>query len=97
MPGNTHQSEQWSAEAKLATVIATAVLSEAELSHYCREQGLYPEQVRSWRNAALEGFARSAELRGCSSAEAASLILTRTFAYLPFSVIPAKVDIYSFQ
>ena len=70
VPGNTHQSEQWSAEAKLATVIATAVLSEAELSHYCRDKGLYPEQVRSWRNAALEGFARSAELSKAASKQA---------------------------
>ena len=30
-------SDHWSAEAKLATVIETATLSEAELSAYCRE------------------------------------------------------------
>ena len=31
VPGHTNKSEQWSAEAKLATVIETATLSEAEI------------------------------------------------------------------
>ncbi|QDX98030.1 hypothetical protein EGD00_14410 [Pectobacterium carotovorum subsp. carotovorum] len=38
--------EHWSAEAKLATVIETASVNEAELSEYCREKGLYVEQVK---------------------------------------------------
>ena len=37
VPGNKPTSEQWSAEAKLATVIETAPLNEAELSEYCRQ------------------------------------------------------------
>jgi len=41
VPGNKPTSEQWSAEAKLATVIETASLNEAELSEYCRQKGLY--------------------------------------------------------
>lgn len=61
MPGSKAKSDQWSAEAKLATVIETAVLSEEELSQYCREKGLYPEQVRGWKEASLQGFQRSAE------------------------------------
>lgn len=61
VPGNTHTSEQWSAEAKLATVIETAALSETELSEYCRKKGLYPEQVRRWKAESLQGFQRSEE------------------------------------
>lgn len=62
VPGHTNPSEQWSAEAKLATVIETATFSEAELSQYCREKGLYPEQVKNWKAEALLGFASRTEL-----------------------------------
>ena len=34
------KSEGWSAESKLAAVVETALLSEVELSQYCREKGL---------------------------------------------------------
>lgn len=62
VPGHTNTSEQWSAEAKLATVIETAAFSEAELSQYCREKGLYPEQVKNWKSEALLGFASRTDL-----------------------------------
>ena len=61
VPGRKATSEQWSAEAKLATVIETAAFSEAELSQYCREKGLYPDQVKQWKAESLQGFQRSAE------------------------------------
>lgn len=61
MPGQKPKSDSWSAEAKLATVIETAALSEAELSAYCRERGLYPDQVKRWKAESLQGFQRSAE------------------------------------
>ena len=47
--------EHWPAEAKLAAVIETSALSEIELSQHCREKGLYPEQVKAWRQACLDG------------------------------------------
>lgn len=47
MPGNKSTPEQWLAEAKFATVLETASLNEAELSEYCREKGLYVEQVKA--------------------------------------------------
>ena len=56
MPGKTPTSNDWSAETKLATVIETASLSEAELSQYCREKGLYVDQVKSWKIQCLTGF-----------------------------------------
>jgi hypothetical protein len=31
-------------------------LNESELSEYCRKQGLYPEQVQHWKEAALKGY-----------------------------------------
>ena len=55
-PNNT---DQWSAEAKLATVIETASMTEAQLIEYCRAKGLFAEQVRSWKEASLAGFQSS--------------------------------------
>ncbi len=53
--GSGKLPENWTAEAKLAVVIETATLSEIELSQYCREKGAYPEQVKAWRQACLDG------------------------------------------
>src|SRR5690554_7866463 len=61
VPGRKAKSEQWSAEAKLATVIETAAFSEAEHSEYCRAKGLYHDQVIRWKDESLQGFQRSAE------------------------------------
>lgn len=30
-------------------------LTELELSEYCRHQGLYPEQIRRWKDACIQG------------------------------------------
>ncbi len=55
VPGNEQKSEHWSAESKFAVVVETAALSEAELSEYCRKKGLYPEQVKEWKQACISG------------------------------------------
>ncbi len=47
------KAEGWSAESKLAAVVETAQLSEVELSQYCRGKGLYPEQVKAWKQACI--------------------------------------------
>lgn len=36
-------------------VLESAGLNATELSAYCRERGLYPEQVDRWRQAAPDG------------------------------------------
>lgn len=36
------------ARAKLAAVFQIAAMNEAERSTYCREHGLYPEQLEAW-------------------------------------------------
>ncbi|MCX2834838.1 transposase [Microbulbifer thermotolerans] len=63
VPGSGKQSEDWSAEAKFAVVVETASLSEAELSAYCRSKGLYPERVRAWKEAFIQGALSDAERR----------------------------------
>ena len=55
LPGNRTTGEDWSPEAKLAVVVETVSMSEAELSAYCRKKGLYPEQVQRWKEACLQG------------------------------------------
>jgi transposase-like protein len=61
VPGKKATSEDWSAETKLAIVIETTALSESELSEYCRKKGLYPDQIKRWKQASLRGFQRSDE------------------------------------
>ena len=40
---------------KLAVVIETAALNEEGLAEYCRQKGLYVEQIARWREAAAAG------------------------------------------
>ena len=61
VPGRKKSSDDWSSEAKLAVVVETAILSEAELSEYCRKKGLYPEQVKAWKQDCLDGFSANPE------------------------------------
>ena len=61
VPGKTSSSDQWSADSKLAVVVETAALSESELSEYCREKGLYVEQIKRWKDHCLSGFQISHE------------------------------------
>ena len=70
VPGNKPTPDQWSSEAKLATVIAIAPLSEAELSQYCRENGLYVEQVKGWKEECLGGFQLSEKQKRESKVQA---------------------------
>lgn len=56
VPGSrASNAEQWSGEAKFAAVLETQVMNEAEKSAYCREKGLYPEQIERWRIACIAG------------------------------------------
>ena len=34
-------------------VLETANLTEIEFSEYCREKGVYPEQVKEWKEACI--------------------------------------------
>lgn len=61
VPGKTPKADHWSAETKLSVVIETSSLSESELSQYCREKGLYIEQIKAWKAQCLTGFKASQE------------------------------------
>lgn len=62
VPANKKNSDDWTAENKLAVVIETAAFNEIQLSEYCRNKGLYKEQIDQWKIAALSGYRNSAQL-----------------------------------
>ena len=41
----------WTSRDKFAAVLETAALNEADLATYCRQRGLYAEQIQTWRAA----------------------------------------------
>lgn len=63
-------AEDWSAESRLAAVIETALLSEVELSEYCREKGLYPDQVKAWKQACIAGQQTASQQRQAEGVQA---------------------------
>ena len=54
VPASEKEPEGWSAADKFTVVLDTAGLNATELSAYCRERGLYPEQLERWRQAAQD-------------------------------------------
>jgi transposase-like protein len=52
VPASQKEPEGWGAADKFTLVLETAGLNATELSAYCRERGLLPEQVERWRQAA---------------------------------------------
>jgi transposase-like protein len=51
VPADNSKSENWCAEDKLAVLIETAAMNEAQLSEYSRSKGLYIEQIEQWKSA----------------------------------------------
>ena len=60
MPADGKNPEKWSSEDKFAIVLKAASLNEAELAEYCRQKGLYVEQIAAWRKACLQANSDSA-------------------------------------
>jgi transposase len=58
VPASEKDPEGWSAADKFTVVLESAGLNAAELSAYCRERGLFPEQVSRWRQAAQDANAK---------------------------------------
>lgn len=49
VPTKISAPDGWDNKAKLAAVIETALMNEADRSAYCRERGLYVEQLDAWK------------------------------------------------
>ena len=62
VPGDSRNPENWTAADKLAVVIETAAMNEAQLGEYCRSKGLYSEQIMRWKKAALTGYQRNDQI-----------------------------------
>ena len=58
VPASEKEPEGWSAADKFTVVLESAGLNATELSGYCRERGLFPEQVERWRQAAQDANAK---------------------------------------
>ncbi|MDP4830659.1 MAG: IS3 family transposase, partial [Cyanobium sp. MAG_04] len=58
VPSSEKEPEGWSAADKFTLVLESAGLNATELSGYCRERGLFPEQVERWRQAAQDANAK---------------------------------------
>lgn len=48
---DNNSSSKWNSKDKFAAVMETAAMSQAEVAAYCREKGLYPEQLVQWKQA----------------------------------------------
>ncbi|MFT7596841.1 MAG: hypothetical protein ACI8R4_004183 [Paracoccaceae bacterium] len=43
--------EGWTSRDKFAAVLETAAMNDADLAEYCRQRGLFAEQIKAWRGA----------------------------------------------
>lgn len=58
MPDGDTTPASWSSRDKFNAVLETGAMNEAELAEYCRKRGLFPEQVREWRQACEKANSR---------------------------------------
>ena len=58
VPASQKDPEGWGPADKFTVVMETAGLNATELGGYCRERGLFPEQVDRWRQAAQDANAQ---------------------------------------
>lgn len=69
MPDSPQPPEQWSSANKFTVVLETARMTEAELSTYCRQKGLFVEQVKTWRQICEDANLRAEKMRKDSRQE----------------------------
>lgn len=51
LPNADSTPDGWTSADKFSAVVETAAMNEAQLAEYCRQRGLFPEQIRAWRLA----------------------------------------------
>ena len=57
------QQRTWTAAARLEAVITAAALDEAARNAWCREHGVYPQELAQWRSSATQALAAPQEAR----------------------------------
>ena len=53
----------WTAAARFDAVITTAAMDEAGRNAWCRSNGVYPQELATWRTAATQALAEPEEAR----------------------------------
>jgi transposase len=61
VPSDGRNSELWSSANKFAVVLETNSINEGELALYCHKEGLYAEQITTWRSACVDTYANVKE------------------------------------
>ena len=59
VPASEKDPDSWSAADKFTVVLESAGFNATELSSYCRERGLFAEQVDRWRQTAQDANANA--------------------------------------
>ena len=54
MNSSEKDPEGWRATDRFTVVLETAGLNPTELSFYCRERGIFPDQAERWRQASQD-------------------------------------------
>jgi len=67
--GSKKQNKQWRAKKKFRAVLATASMNEAEKSEYCRKHGLYPSQLKEWKQDCIAGCRKAPDKRYIKAAK----------------------------
>lgn len=49
VPNQSKTADQWDTKTKLSVLMQTAAMNQAEKSEFCRERGLYSEQLKAWQ------------------------------------------------
>lgn len=78
MPDSDSGAEGWNARDKFAAVMETASLNEHEIAEYCRRKGIFPHQLKQWREACenANDWDRQANIKLKSEQKASRLRIT---------------------
>ncbi len=57
------RARAWTAAARFEAVLVTAAMDEAGKSAWCRERGVYPQELEQWRQAATQALAEPEDAR----------------------------------
>jgi len=51
---NSQRPQDWTREAQLQALLDTAAMGEEQRSQYCREKGIFPHHLETWRLSFIE-------------------------------------------
>jgi len=69
LAGGGDTTRAWTPAARLEAVIATAGMDEASRGAWCREKGLYPTDLDTWKQDALSGLGNPPDPEGGTTAK----------------------------